>query len=133
MSESRPYRRPMQPNWWWAPGPYRAYTIREASGVAVAIYGLVLFLGLLCLALGPGAYGAFLGFLRSPVSLLLHLILLAGVVYHVKTWFETLPKTQPKLIIDGKQVPPAKMTSIATKVAAGASVVLILFTMVVAR
>ena len=132
MSESRPYRRPMQPDWWWAPGPYRAYTIREASGVAVAIYGLVLFLGLLCLALGPGLR-RLLGFLRSPVSLLLHLILLAAVVYHVKTWFETLPKTQPKLIIDGKQVPPAKMTAIATKVAAGGSVVLILFTMVVAR
>jgi len=41
MSERRPYRRPMNPTWWASP-PYRAYTLCELSGVAVAIYGAVL-------------------------------------------------------------------------------------------
>jgi fumarate reductase subunit C len=132
MSERRPYRRPMNPTWWANP-PYRAYTLRELSGVAVAIYGAVLFGGLISLARGPESYDAFLGFLRSPVSLLLHLLLLAAVVFHVVTWFQTLPKTMPKVIVDGKQLPPQTITQIATAVAAACSLVLLLFTMWVAR
>jgi fumarate reductase subunit C len=133
MSESRPYRRPIDPNWWWKPGAYRAYTLRELTGVAVAAYGAVLFAGLVALARGPESYEGFLGFLRSPIGILLHLVLLAAVIYHVKTWFETLPKTQPKMIVNGKQVPPADITRIATLVAAACSIVLVLFTMLVAR
>ncbi|RBP05067.1 fumarate reductase subunit C [Roseiarcus fermentans] len=125
MSESRPYRRPIDPKWWWAPGPYRAYTLRELSGVAVALYGAVLFAGLICLVSGPMAWDSFLGFLRSPVSIVLHLVLLAGVVYHVKTWFETLPKTMPKMIVNGKQVPATEITRKAQMVAAGCSLVLV--------
>ena len=53
MNQSRPYRRPIDPKWWWKPGAYRAYTIRELAGVAVAIYGAVLFYGLCSLAQGP--------------------------------------------------------------------------------
>lgn len=132
MSERRPYRRPMNPTWWANP-PYRAYTLRELSGVAVAIYGAVLFGGLISLARGPESYDAFLGFLRSPVSLLLHLLLLAAVVFHVVTWFQTLPKTMPKVIVDGKQLPPQTITLIATAVAAACSLVLLVFTMWVAR
>ena len=132
MSERRPYRRPMSPTWWANP-PYRAYTLRELTGVAVAIYGLVLFFGLVCLALGPGAYDGYLAFLRSPASLLLHFLLFCAVVYHVVTWFQTLPKTQPKMIVDGKQVPAETITRIATIFAAACSVVLIIFTKWVAR
>ena len=63
---------------------------------------------------GEASYDVFLGFLRSPIGILLHLVLLAGVIFHVKTWFETLPKTQPKMIVNGKQVPAADITRIAT-------------------
>lgn len=82
---------------------------------------------------GEASYDVFLGFLRSPIGILLHLVLLAGVIFHVKTWFETLPKTQPKMIVNGKQVPAADITRIATLVAAACSLVLVLFTMMVAR
>ena len=133
MSESRPYRRPMDPKWWARPGPYRAYTLRELTGLAVALYAAILFAGLICLVTGPQAWDAFLGFLRSPFSVILHLLLLAAVVYHVKTWFEILPKTQPKIILDGKLVPPARITSIATMVAAGCSALLVLVAVWVAR
>ena len=132
MSERRPYRRPMPANWWATP-PYRAYTARELSGVAVAIYGLILFVGLFSLALGPQSYDSFLSFLKSPFSIVLHLLLFAAVVYHMVTWFETLPKTQPKMIVDGKPFPAKKMTAIAIKVGAACSAVLLLFTMLVAR
>ena len=39
MSERRPYRRPMRRQTGGRKPPYRAYTLRELSGVAVAIYG----------------------------------------------------------------------------------------------
>ena len=132
MSERRPYRRPMQPHWWANP-PYRAYTLRELSGVAVAIYGAVLFAGLISLARGPESFDAYLGFLRSPLSLLLHVLLLAAVLFHVVTWFQTLPKTMPKVIVDGKQVPPQTITQIATLAAGACSLILLLFTLWVAR
>ena len=133
MSERRPYRRPVDPKWWWKPGAYRAYTLRELTGVAVLIYGAVLFFGLLSLSRGPESWAAFLQFLRSPVSVLLHLALLVAVLYHVKTWFEILPKTQPKIIVDGKLVTPETITSYATWAAAACSLVLLLCTLWVTR
>ena len=132
MSEKRPFTRPIASDWWAQPA-YRGYTARELSGVAVTIYGGILFTGLFSLARGPESYDGFLRFLRSPFSILLNLILLAVVIYHVVTWFQTLPKTMPKMIVDGKQVPAEKITRIATLAAAGAPLLLILFTMVVAR
>ncbi|WP_294538354.1 fumarate reductase subunit C [uncultured Rhodoblastus sp.] len=132
MSERRPYTRPIDEDWWKKP-PYLSYTARELSGIAVTIYGGVLFTGLFSLWRGPESYNAFLRFLQSPLSLLLNLLLLAVVVYHVVTWFQTLPKTMPKMIVDGKQVPAAKITQIATLAAGGSSLLLILLTMWVAR
>ena len=135
MSESRPYRRPMDPRLVVEPGPYRAYTLRELTGVAVAIYGAVLFVGLICLARGPEQLTRpSSASCEAPLSILLHLALLAAVVYHVKTWFETLPKTQPKMIVDGKQVPPQKITQICDAGRASAArSLLVLFTLWVAR
>lgn len=133
MSERRPYRRPVDPKWWWAPGAYRAYTLRELTGVAIAAYGAMLFLGLIALSRGPAHWEGFVQFLKSPVSILLHVVLLAAVAYHVKTWFEILPKTQPKIIVDGKLVPQQTITNYATLVAVGCSLLLIVFTLLVAR
>ena len=132
MSERRPYRRPMNPRWWAYP-PYRAYTLRELSGVAVMLYGVILFFGVVCLAIGPGAWEAYVGFLRTPFSIILHLLLLAAVIFHVVTWFQTLPKTMPKLIVKGKQVPPQQITQMATRVALGCSLVVVIITVLVAR
>jgi fumarate reductase subunit C len=132
MSERRPFTRPIRPDWWAHP-PYRAYTARELSGVAVAIYGAVLFIGLICLWGGPRSYDAFLWFLRSPVSLLLHLLLLAAVLYHMVTWFQTLPKTMPKLIKNGKQVPPARITSLVLRAVGFSAVCLVLLTIGLGR
>jgi fumarate reductase subunit C len=132
MSLSRPYRRAMPANWWAKP-PYRAYTFRELSGVAVMAYGGVLLAGLYSLSRGPESWAAFLAFLKSPTSLALHLVLLAGMVYHVVTWFQTLPKTMPKMIVNGKHVAPRKITGIATLFAGACSLGLIAFTLGVAR
>jgi fumarate reductase subunit C len=132
MSERRPYRRPMPANWWANP-PYRAYTTRELSGVAVMIYGGVLLAGLVSLWRGPENFGGFVAFLKSPASLALHALLLAAVIYHVVTWFQTLPKTMPKLVVGGAPVPAKKITRIATLLAGATSLVLVLVVLGVTR
>ena len=132
MNERRPYHRPMPGNWWAKP-PYRAYTARELSGVAVAAYGGVLFAGLVSLSRGPESWNGYLQFLKSPTSLALHVLLLAVVIYHVVTWFQTLPKTMPKLIVGGEHVPAKKITRIATLIAGATSLALVLVVLGVAR
>jgi fumarate reductase subunit C len=124
MSERRPYLRP-QPRTWWAHPPYRAYTIRELCGVALAVYGAILLAGLVCLARGPAAFESYRAFLASPLSLALHLLLLAAALWHMVTWFRILPKTMPKLVWHGKLVPQALMTQVATLLAVGCSVALL--------
>jgi fumarate reductase subunit C len=132
MSERRPYRRPMRSHW-WAHKPYRAYTARELSGLAVAAYGGVVFAGLVSLWRGLESYEAYLRFLKSPESLVLHAVLLAAMLYHMVTWFQTLPKTQPKLIVGGKPFPQPKMTALAILAGGACSLALVGFTIWVAQ
>jgi len=118
---------------WWAKPPYRAYTTRELSGVAVMAYGGVLFAGLVSLWRGPESFAGFVAFLKSPASLALHALLLVAVIYHVITWFQTLPKTMPKLIMGGEPVPAKRITRIATLFAAATSAALVLVVLGVTR
>jgi fumarate reductase subunit C len=113
MTEQRPYLR-AQPSDWWARPPYLAYTLRELTGVAVAFYGAILFCGLVCLWLGPNSFNAFVQALASPWSFVLHLVLLAAVIWHVVTWFQILPKTMPRLVLGGAAVPQKRITLVAT-------------------
>jgi fumarate reductase subunit C len=112
MSERRPFHRP-QSRYWWAQQPYLSYTIRELSGVAVALYAVILLVGLVCLWRGPEAFDSYRQGLGGGWSLLVHLGLLAAVLWHVTTWFEILPKTMPRLILRGRPVPPRQVTAIA--------------------
>ena len=116
MSERRPFHR-RQARHWWAHKPYLAYTVRELSGVAVALYGAILLAGLICLWRGPQAYAGYQRILRSDAAFAVHLVLLAAVLWHVVTWFQILPKTMPKLIVRGRQVPQRQVTAIALLVA----------------
>jgi fumarate reductase subunit C len=119
-----PYIRPIDPLWWAKP-PYLAYTLREATGIAIAAYALVLLAGIICLALGKNAYEAWLGFLASRWSLALHAMLLIAVLFHVWTWFSIMPKTMPRLVIGGRYVEPRFITATGIIVAALASLLLL--------
>lgn len=125
MSAPRPYLRPSD-TLWWARRPYLAYTLREATGIAVGGYALVLLAGLICLASGEGAYDLWLSFLKSPWSLALHLLFLVGMFVHVWTWFHIMPKTMPRLVIGGRLVPQNWITA-AGLAAAMAAFIVILF------
>jgi fumarate reductase subunit C len=51
--------------------------------------------GLKSLSEGPAAWAAFLELLRSPASIVFHLLTLAFAAYHSVTWFNLTPKALP--------------------------------------
>ena len=130
MSERRPYMR-AQPRDWWAHKPYLGYTLRELTGAGVALYGGILLAGLISLARGPEAFEGFRSFLTSPISLLIHLLLLAVMIWHVVTLFQTMPKTMPKLIVGGRHVPQQNLMVAGVALAALCSVALIVLVLAV--
>jgi fumarate reductase subunit C len=105
----KPYRRPMQG--WWKRDPFFVrYMVREVTAVAVLVYAIVLAVGLVRLAQGEAAWNAFLAALRSPLSLLLHAVLLVAMFVHAKSWFEIMPKTMPLILPSGERIAPSVIT-----------------------
>ena len=74
------------------------------------------------------AYDAWLGFLKSPWSLALHLLFFIGMIAHVWSWFQIMPKTMPRLVIGGRILPQNWITAAGLVVA----MVAFIFTLVVA-
>jgi fumarate reductase subunit C len=109
MSAKRPYVRPMQG--WWKRDPYfMSYMWRETTALAVALYAVVLAVGVVRLAQGEAAWNGWLDALKSPLSLLLHLVLLVAMVVHAKSWFEIMPKTMPAMRMGGKRLDASTIT-----------------------
>ena len=105
----RAYVRPMRG--WWRRNPFFIrYMVREATAVAVAVYAIVLTTGVVRLAQGEAAWNGWLEALRSPWSLLVHLVLLVAMIVHAKSWFEIMPKTMPMIFIRGRRLPAATIT-----------------------
>ena len=99
----KPYKRPMAG--WWRKNPYFVrYMLREATALGVAGYAVFLLTGLIALAHGEAAYGAWVQQLQHPLSIAAHLFVAAVMCYHTWTWFEIMPKTMPPIIIGGKRV-----------------------------
>ena len=103
------YVRPMQG--WWRRDPFFVrYMIREVTALAVLVYAIILMFGVLRLAQGEAAFNGWLAALRSPGSILLHLILLVSFAVHAKSWFDIMPKTMPMMFAGGKRVEGATIT-----------------------
>lgn len=110
MSARKPYVRPVAG--WWRSNPYYVrYMIMEATSVIVAIYAVILLVGVWRLTQGEAAYEAWLAALRQPSSLLLHGFLLLAMCYHAYTWWKVLPKTMPLIHAGGKLVPGIVLSS----------------------
>ena len=103
MAYVRTYVRPMRG--WWRRNPfYRAYMLREATALFVALYAIVLLVGLARLAQGRAAYEAWRAALATPLALGFHVVALAAFVYHAWTWFAVMPKTLPFVRVAGRRV-----------------------------
>ncbi|MCB1869310.1 MAG: fumarate reductase subunit C [Gammaproteobacteria bacterium] len=123
MSKRRPYIRPM--DGWWKKNPYFIeYMIHESTALFVAGYAFVLLVGLIRLGQGEAAWNGWLDALRSPVSLIFHLVFLVFILYHTYTWFKIMPITMPPVIVGGKRVGPGVITGSGLLAALGSSLVM---------
>ena len=105
----RPYVRPMGA--WWRRDPFfMRYMWREATAIAVLAYALVLTVGLVRLAQGEAVWTGYVHALRSPASIVLHLVLLVSMAVHAWTWFEIMPKTMAAIYIGGRRVAASTIT-----------------------
>jgi fumarate reductase subunit C len=128
----KPYVRPMQ-GWWKRDPFFVAYMIRETTALGVGIYAVVLAWGLVCLAQGEAAWNGWLAAMRSPLSLVLHVVLLVAFVVHAKSWFEIMPKTMPMMHMGGKRVEGAAITRAGLAATAVVTVVVLILAMLGAR
>ena len=107
----RPYTRPMRG--WWKHNPYfLRYLAMEATSILIALYALILLLGLWRLSQGEAAYDAWLEMLQSPWSLALHAILLPVFAFHSYSWFKIMPKTLPAIYWRGAKLEQAVITRV---------------------
>jgi fumarate reductase subunit C len=128
MTLRRPYVRSM--DGWWRRDPFFVrYMIREATAVLVAAYAMVLLVGVIRLTQGEAAYNGWFETLRTPQSIVFHLVLLVGLLYHTWSWFSIMPKTMPVILVDGKKLPPAVITGAGLLVAVLSCSVLFLIAM----
>lgn len=117
MAARRPYVRPVKAGWWHRNPFFVRYMAREMTAPFVALYALVLLAGLVCLAAGRDAWNAYVELLRTPLSMALHALLVAVLAYHTFTWFAIMPKTMPPIVLGGRKVEPASITSAGLVVA----------------
>lgn len=97
------YVRPMQ-GWWRRDPFFMRYMIREVTAFAVLAYAIVLAVGVVRLAQGEVAWNGWLAALRSPGSILLHIVLLIAMIEHARSWFEIMPKTMPMMMVGGEKL-----------------------------
>ena len=96
--------------WWKRNAYYIRYMAREVTAVFVAAYAVVLLVGVVRLSQGEAAFNGWLQALKSPLSLVFHLVLLATFVYHTWSWFNIMPITMPMMFVGGKRVQPRTIT-----------------------
>jgi fumarate reductase subunit C len=123
MAQVRTYVRPMAG--WWRRNPYFVrYMIREGSSVFLAIYTIILMVGLYRLTQGQAAWEGWLAAMTRPISLLFHWLALVTVGYHAYTWWKVAPKTAPDLRLRGKPLPELVITGGGWAATIGTSVLI---------
>ncbi|HET9403103.1 MAG TPA: fumarate reductase subunit C [Burkholderiales bacterium] len=121
MAKVKTFVRPMEG--WWRKNPYFVrYMIRESSSVFLAIYAVILLVGLLRLTQGEAVYEAWRAALTSPVSILFHWLALLTVGYHAYTWWKVAPKTAPDIRVAGRAIPECVITGGGWLATIGASI-----------
>lgn len=126
MGGAGPLIREVPPTSWYFRHPrYLRYMAREITSLFVGAYCVLLVLGLRSLAAGQPSYEAFLLALRSPASIIFHLLALAAALYHAGTWFNATQKAMPIQL--GEEFVPGNLISGAHYVAWAVLSIVILF------
>ena len=82
----------MRANWWLRKKSYTLFMLREATALFVAGYAIFLLVLVYRATQGPDVFRTFVEGLKSPISVVLHLLVLAMALYHSITWFSAVPK-----------------------------------------
>ena len=86
------YRKPFFNTWWLESKPYLLFVIREFTSLFVAGYCLFLLLFIAKAGDSQEAYASLILSLKSPTSMVFHLISFTFILYHAITWFNLTPK-----------------------------------------
>jgi fumarate reductase subunit C len=89
---------------------YIRYMAMEATSVLVAVYAVILLVGLVRLSQGEAAYNGWLDALKSSWSVGLHVVILLVFAYHTWSWFKVMPKTLPAIYLGGAKLPQPAIT-----------------------
>jgi fumarate reductase subunit C len=109
MDKRRPYVRSTA--MWWTRDPYFIrYMAMEATSVLVAVYAVILLVGLVRLSQGEAAYNGWLDALKNPWSVGFHVVILLVFAYHTWSWFKIMPKTLPTIYLGGAKLPQPAIT-----------------------
>jgi fumarate reductase subunit C len=101
---NRQHVRPLPRNWWLRKRTYFTFMVRELTSVFVAGYAVFLLV-LLWRADDPSSFSGVFDALDSSWSLVIHVILLAVVLFHTVTWINLTPKVLV-LFRDDEQISP---------------------------
>src|SRR5687767_7328218 len=85
------YHRPVSPTWWLARPAYVKFMVRELTSAFIAGYAVFLLI-LMRDARDEMAFQAMLESLKSPVSIVLHLVVLGFALFHSITFFNLTPR-----------------------------------------
>ena len=91
-TKSKELIRPIPATWWLQRPAYLRFMIREVASIFIAGYCLFLMVVLYRAAQSQGAFRALFESLRSPLSVILHLIALGFAVFHSVTFFNATPR-----------------------------------------
>jgi len=125
MDKRRPYIRSMDS--WWKRDPFIVkYIAMEATSVLVAVYAVILLVGLWRLSQGEAAYNGWLAALKSGPSIALHGVILVVFLYHLWSWFKVMPKTMPMIFVGGKKMAGETITYTGVTAAVGVNLLVLI-------
>jgi fumarate reductase subunit C len=90
-SRPRQYVRTVPGTWWLKKRSYTKFMVRELSSAFIAAYALFLLVPLCAANDVPAFHRVFLA-LKSPQSVVLHLIVMVFALFHTITFFNLTPR-----------------------------------------
>ncbi len=102
----KPYVPRMPNTWWLHQAAYFKFMLREFTAVFIAIYCVILLIGISRLKAGAEEYSGFVAALQTPWSIGFHTVALAFAIYHSVTAWNAIPKLLV-VRLGEEQVPPA--------------------------
>lgn len=104
----KPYVREIsKTSWFMTHSRYKSYMLHEISSVFVALYTLILIVGLFRLSEGREAWQGWVDAVTGPIGVIFHLIALGFAIVHTTSWFKAVP--QAMRIQRGETFVPGKL------------------------